>query len=340
MAWVSTDELLSVHAADTGFTSQQGYQCNLTRTLQVMVDSPTDDANAVSQAPSVPPLASQASFGFGGPLLLVTKVRIQRDPKTRLRWVVTVTYEEPKRQKGDKNPDRDKENPLEWRDGVEWKPAKFTQPVFSATLVTDLPGFVAAGKSVVPMNAAGEKYDPPPERDASRGMLRITKRLAAFPNNIDLDFGDKINASDVSVSKPGFNLAFKAGHAKFEPLDGTLKYHITRAGVESFYVEVDVVLSISYVGWNVKLPNVGLCARALKGDPDGHGGTYADDPTLTGRPPMRRLLDAEGRPLSHPIPLDLKGQPLGPTADHTFIEYGGYDQADFSSINFNQDNQL
>jgi hypothetical protein len=54
----------------------------------------------------------------------------------------------------------------------------------------------------------------------------------------------------------------------------------------------------------------GLSSRAKAGDPDGRGGTYSEGDFPEGSSGHREILDQDGQPVSDPVLLDGKGQPL------------------------------
>jgi hypothetical protein len=64
--------------------------------------------------------------------------------------------------------------------------------------------------------------------------------------------------------------------------------------------------------WEFKILDRGFCARAMLGDPDGHGGAIYEDSRafVEEMAPQRRLMDSDGLPLSEPVLLNGDGQPL------------------------------
>jgi hypothetical protein len=352
MSIVSVTELVAT-ITDVGFTTKRGFQAKYTRHFLVIVNNAADPAILALYASGIPVAGSQAILAFVGLPLYVTSSTARRDSKSQLHWYVDVNYEAPEQEKGSKHPDHDKEDPLKMRDTVEWTPAKFTRPVDTAALIGvgtspgnmygGFPGYKQQGAQIHPMNAAGEKYDPPPERDSSRTILRITKRMSYFPQEVDSNYAEFVNSQPFSINKPGLSITFPARSAKLEPLSGTLKYHMTRSGQEIPYWDVVVELAYTYLaqGWHFVTPNVGLCARALVGDPDGYGGKIVNGQIPVGQPPIRRMKDPDGRVYSHPVPLDASGQPIQNTnQDVLFVEWQVYKEADFGNLQFSTDNQL
>lgn len=88
-------------------------------------------------------------------------------------------------------------------------------------------------------------------------------------------------------------------------------------------------------GWYVDELDRGLCARAQRGDPDGSGGTYSQsDVTGPNGVNVRRLLDHHGNPISEPILLDGKGQPLDIEDPEraVFLRWLDQAEADFATL--------
>ncbi len=88
-------------------------------------------------------------------------------------------------------------------------------------------------------------------------------------------------------------------------------------------------------GWHIDELDRGLSARAQRGDPDGSGGSYSNTDLLgPNGVAVRRLLDPQGNPITDPILLDGKGQPLNQQEleKAIFLRWLDQHEADFVTL--------
>lgn len=263
-----------------------------------------------------------------------------RVPDTRLIWTVKGTWETP--EGGDGNSDdgggKDGDDPTKWRDEVEWGAVKVMVPVERAINRTDLTGVGRPEGSEGPLvNAAGEVFDPPPEREDSHAVLRITKYQAFFPEMIADNYANAINSGPFAIAKPGLTVMFPKYTAKMEPITGSLNWHKRTDGIEVFYWKNTYELHRRRGGWREELVNRGRNRRAGAEDPSGLGGQISAHspggrPRMEWRPDLARIRDDDDFPTG-PVLLDLKGQPLPKHEDAVYLKYSFYPELDFSALN-------
>jgi hypothetical protein len=266
-----------------------------------------------------------------------------RVPDTRLVWLVKGTWktEDP----GDNNSGDGggiEFDPTKWRDEVEVGSAKVTVPVDKATILTDLPKIRRPKNSVGPVvNAAGDVFDPPIEKEESHQIIRITKYEGGFPSSLAATYDNAINADGFTISKPGLQMDIKRYTAKMEPITGSLNWHEWKDGKQFMYWKNVYELHIKRAGWRVEVVNRGRNRRAGPGDPNGQ----ADDDSAKFispgeiaqkkkfRPPLAKIKDDDDFPVGNVL-LDLDGNPLQYyEKDATYIMYGLYFEVPFNLLN-------
>lgn len=87
-------------------------------------------------------------------------------------------------------------------------------------------------------------------------------------------------------------------------------------------------------GWYDDELDRGVCARALPGDPDGNGGMISGGSVITDGPAVRRILDRQGNPVTDPVPLDGRGQPLtsADPDDAIFLRWFDHDEISLQAL--------
>jgi hypothetical protein len=236
-------------------------------------------------------------------------------------WIATLHYADPEAAGGGNDTKDNKDsngnntdNPLDLRPEMEYRTVQYQRPVEKATYISGYSGaadsFCKMNSSVGPIvNSAIVPFDPPIERDDSRGVLRIKRNLASL--NCDTIFTNVINSKACSFSWRGISKSIAAYCGKIRDVSAVPRNHPTYGD----YVECELFIDIFDDGkktWRYLILDRGLSARAGYGDPDGHGGTFgaSDTRTVTGIPPQRRITDIDGNPVSDPVLLDGNGQPL------------------------------
>jgi hypothetical protein len=305
-------------------------------TYLVHVDNPEDGQTLVENDYRIPYYGKPFQFGNASdPLAFCTDKRASRVSGTRLMWEVEVTWET-KDQENDDNNDDDgnpSDNPFDWRDKWSWGGAKFTGPLEKAILQSEeMPKIREKGKDGPPVNAAGDIFDPPEERDFSRGVLRITKFLENFPSSIDDEYQDAINSDTFTIRKPGLVRRFEPYTVKMEPLSGSLNYHKAQNGVEIAYVQVEYELVFRKDGWRFKVLNRGFNRRQQAGDQNDNGVTISSADQIANRARRAVIKDDDDHPPKVPVPLDWDGQPLASGKDPIFIVYSGYKELPFGKL--------
>jgi len=119
------------------------------------------------------------------PLLLCRRVLPKQDKKSPLHWVVTAEYSTEYLSKQEKDAQQ-YQNPVDRPSSIKWNTAKYNKPVVYDT-----------GNNLI-LNSAGDPFDPPPEKDASRWTATVTKNVPAVPSYI-LDYCDAVNSEQFTI---------------------------------------------------------------------------------------------------------------------------------------------
>lgn len=275
MAHVSTEEYWEIEA-DGDATPATGR--HWTRQFKVIFNS-IEYANAVLNAPGLPvkwdshPADSTmlAKHSHAG--------NLQGDP---FCWLVTVDYD------SNTGPeDRGEENPLDRPTEIETDFASFQKP-----LLYDKDG-------VAVLNSAGDPFDPYPQIEDSRFIVRCARFEADFTPARSLAYRNAVNTDALTI-----------GDATFEPGEGMCMFIKQRFHYENThecwftmyefqFKNNGQVMSggalMDYQGWDVVVPDVGF--NELLDGPSG----------------FRILItDGDGKAVSVPVRLDGAGRVLLP----------------------------
>lgn len=196
-------------------------------------------------------------------------------------------------------------------------------------------GKVQPGDVVVPMNSALQPFNPPLERELDIKVVRITKFRQDYDGAHFDQFQGRINKAPVTINKIQCRYRDKWGkhQARCKNIGG--QFQITN-GVK--YWRVTFEIHVHPRSWDEEVPDRGLHARALLGDPNGKGGTISNKDNVhhIGVPALRRLVDPRGVPISDPVLLDGDGQPLvrgeGDQLEPVYITYQKYPEIDFKGM--------
>ncbi|GAA4442913.1 hypothetical protein [Bremerella cremea] len=307
----------------------------------VRTDDPLDNIVTVNNYIVSNILALGSVYAYGNDIdyeAFAQQIAPQRIAGSSRRWLVTISYEtmddENEENKAGKDEDGNAStNPLEWRDVPSVSRRAVTEPVRRAKFLQDV-RFIKEGSYGVPMNQAGQIFDPPLEHEVWHEILRIEHYDDYFPNDSE-DWVGTVNSSTVQVNYP---------YAKF--IRTWTKYKEKLLAWDGVWQRVNNVDCWRWTlefennrrGWQISVPNIGTYARATV-DPlgdytdfDENGEPY--DATANPAPEtgMRQLRDATGAPLTDPIPLDSNGRPKPPGDDVDFLEFLVDDEKDFNVL--------
>lgn len=163
-------------------------------------------------------------------------------------------------------------------------------------------------------NSAGQPFDPPPEIPASNLTISITcfKNFATFdPVAKLLAYQDTVNNADVLMSiSPATMTVFP----KWSLRCNEYKFQMhTEQG--SQYWQLDLTIEYKKTGWNpISLLDCGT--------------TYIKSMSL----PPQPVLDAQGNPVSSPVPFDGSGGVLNAGAAPVYLDFKGYYDSNFANI--------
>lgn len=163
-------------------------------------------------------------------------------------------------------------------------------------------------------NSAGQPFDPPPEIPSSNLTIQITafKNIATFdPVAKVLIYQDRINASNLlMLVSPATTTVFPAKTLRCN--EYKFGSHIEN-GIA--FWQLDLTLEYKWNGWNpISILDCGT--------------TYIKSGSL----PPQPCLDAQGNPVTTPIPLDGSGRPLLAGGTLVYLNYSGYVEANFDNI--------
>lgn len=153
-------------------------------------------------------------------------------------------------------------NPYLWRDEISTSDYTVTIPSETATFmgahdgqgnVVNCPTLPLFGITPV-MNSALEVFDPPPTREVSVTVLRITKYVGSVFPHLYERWKGAINADNVVVAKPGYGFIYRfgAGTGKIKSLNNV--FDIAN-GIP--YWKQTIEVHINPLGWHWHIPDRG-----------------------------------------------------------------------------------
>lgn len=241
----------------------------------------------------------------------------RRDSKSSTRWIVTLKYETPTSE--DKKNDENRQNrdsngnltddPLRWADQIDVGFTQITVPVEGATYWGGYKGSTATvmkpGMFGPVINSAFIPFVPPPETSLHIAVVRRSFYHPNFDQDLASTILGKVNSNTLTFNRLGYTGTWRATTAKCIEYGGSLEF------INGLFVWRNrVEIHIHPNGWRRFILDRGLHARAMPGDPDGHGGFISSSDMFSDAPAVRRLMDVSGVPISEPVLFDGDGGPL------------------------------
>jgi len=226
--------------------------------------------------------------------------------------------------------------------GIEQKPNQdLTSPNgFQGSLILALNGQAAdldkwLKRRAPVCNSVGTPFDPPIERDHARINLRITRNHREFPVNDIWWYQDTVNATDIRVLAPNFDLLIPKHWGKMMSISGTPS---EINGISFYRVTYEIhiepgLFDMEDHPWRPKILDRGLTRKSTPEEDASHD-MY--DPATGGMVPGNvNIKDNTGQAISEPVLLNgaggtLKGDILGRTA--VWLEYAIYTEADWKAL--------
>lgn len=278
-------------------TIDEDYVRTYGQMFKVQVDSPTVGPEWVRTNISYALNIGYSTGTESDAQAIVKGITVRQDPTDGygVVWIVEVNY-------GPWDPYRHASSPLLLKPLVTMEGATYQQ-ICDADV---------NGNPIV--NTAGDPYDPPVERDASKCAIRIQQNIASFTPSTVLYYSHKINSDTWFGLDPHT--------CKFDPPKGTPAYH--QVCGQYWQVEwnivcwpnlwYDVVTSAWVVlGWDEMLPSRG----------------YRQYISGTG---YQKITNADGSDIDQPAFLDSSGVALAPPIAATSIVWTRWQK--YPAINF------
>lgn len=211
-----------------------------------------------------------------------------------IEWEVTAEYSSEV-----ENPDKFPENPLERPAKWRWSMQRYQKAIDQCVLdLNETPNV----ENAAILNSAMEKFDPPPEIDASHLLLSISRAEPSFVHDLALHYQDAVNDDTF--------LAENAGTVKMQSITGSDDYE---NGV--YFWNVTYEMEFRRGGWDLELLDRG----------------YSE--LIAGVPFLLRDANS-GQPLSAPTLLNGSGRKLNlADADPVFRRFRIYRRKNFADLN-------
>lgn len=269
--------------------SRQGSIRRYTRVFRVRTDSNTDDATVVKAAAELPRIGSVYPYDTGA---WCRSRNAKNEGFSKIVWIVTCSYSS-EREMFD--------NPLDDPAEIEWSSRTFQMPC----------PYDINDQAI--LNAAGDYFNPAPERMVARWSATVTKNLAAVPSWI-LDYANAINDSTWELD----GVAIAAQVARVSDL----RIGKWQERNDIAYRVVTMTFEFAPETWQLQLLNQGF--RRWCEDPT--------DPELQIGP--FPCISEDGTDVKEPARLTANGEQIftKDPADSTWIEADVYEAKDFSVL--------
>lgn len=281
--------------------NEQGRQVTRhTRTFQVILNSGGSGADAAA-AGAVLAQAPLRSEHPEAPLARAKSLRGRSESDDDKKWFVDVEYDTDTPSQ-DEHDQEHPDNPLDEPWEVDFDFEQFGKP-----LDRD-----ADGNAVT--NSADEPFDPAPEVDDGRLVLRITRNEAEYPTATALAYKNKVN-SDTFYGAP-------AGYVKAKPIRGTRQTKRLQDGQLLSYYRVSYEFHFrgsDEEDWDAHLLDQGY--RELVDMGGAIGQVYLN------------ITDRDDMPLNQPTLLDGAGAKLPHGGTPVFRDFKAYKRLAFSALN-------
>lgn len=264
-----------------------------------------------------------------------------RMPDTRLKWEVVAKWQQLPvggggEFKGMNNKGEPTDDPLDEMDGIELTYAQFQEPVAKAWYRSGFKGEAAkmrtAGKQYPVTNSAMVPYDPPPERDNSRLVLRLTKTMQKFPSTDADAYQDAVNSDAFTINKPfqGFNMVFPKWNAKMQNIGGA--WQLVN-GVSRWRVTYEIHKWPRRIGWREEVLDRGHSRRQMAGDTNPQGKVISASGQVTGAPQWGPNQAPNGMVITEALSFDGDGQPIAPGDPEVWILWSYYPELAYAPLN-------
>jgi hypothetical protein len=276
---------------------------NYTRTFNVICDTRLTDSAVVRIAPGIPRLWSPYITPTGGidRGSWCRNVEVRQDAACPELWRATVSYSSQLTR-----PDLNLlENPLLRPLEIEWSGTDVMIPM----------EYDADGEAI--LNSAGELFDPPPETEDSRIVLKITRNLAVWDALDRLKYRKTVNtqrwfgfaAGQVLCNDMRGSRGFENGLYYWKE---SVEFHIRTPRFEVLNEETnEYELEAPADVWKLRILDRGLYERV--------GGK------------LQIALDRLGRPVSQPVIFNGAGRKLT-AGDPTYLQFQRYRRRDFNLL--------
>lgn len=283
---------------------------------------------AAGGTPSLGSLLPEDSYSY------LKSMSADRADGTLDAWYVKLSYSPRDNNEREERPDQEgnmTSNALDWRDEIEIGAMQISMPVYKAIYRGGFVGVAGAlkevGEEFIPMNSAFVPFDPGLEKDVAVGTYRITKFRDKYDGATIGARRNKVNSDTVNINKPTHNLTDKwlPFTARIVQAGGQFQVNGNQK-----YWRITYEVHIHPDTWRDQVPDRGLSARALDGDPDGQGGTFSFDRRKNGQGFVRPLLGFNFEPITEPVLLNGDGQPLADGKPPVYITYQKYTEVPFA----------
>jgi len=259
------------------------------------------------------------------------------------QWLAAVEWEPPEGTDDDDTETgtdingEDTDNPLEWHDEIDVGYTQLSIPVEQARFkgcnrdggirqrITGLD----LDTITMPCNSALVPFDPGIEKEIDIKVVRITKNLESYDANFFSNFIGRVNSDKVVINKREYKFrdVWSPLNARIKQISGT--FQITN---KIPYWKQTVEVHVNPLGWRRLLLDRGVEELFRGEQKDYQGNTISNSDERVGK--LQQKQDADGYPITTPVPFDGNGRALAEGKPAVFLEWQIYEEIPFAPLNW------
>ena len=321
----------------------KSYQSNYIVTCSRSEDAPSTVLNYFATHSSLPWFGRTFSFGNGFDATVKCKgVDAQYIEKSDGMFHVSCKFEsisgdkEEQQQQGQTPGGANKNDPTLWHDEIEFSFANVTEVAEEAIFRT----FENAGGNVyfktdqkrAVTNSAGIPFDPPLEKDIAIRVIRISHNSKKCEAIKAARYLNAINNDSFTISKPAYGFSYPVGQYNAKIVSFNTSFAIEN---KVKYWRETIEVHNHPNGWRRRVLDQGT----HRGQSAGNGDLFdtgtaisPSDEIAKNWTPYTAIKAPDGTPITTPVPLDGKGQPLKAGKPHVYLVYSVEKEMPFAGI--------
>lgn len=310
---------------------------NYTSRYLVKCDDPGDTPDVVLRhflrSRSLPWIGRPYKFGNGFDRLSVCRnIDVRMVDNSGGHFVADARFESLVQE--EEEDDKEQKDPFRWHDEIE---VSYTQQAVAVEKAKFL-GFTGVSNPYMPIkkelpltNSALVPLDPPLEKELDIKVIRITKVVRNYDDQIADRFNGTINSDQVVINKPayGFRTTIPSFNGRMKVIGGSFQIE---NGIKFWRQTIEVHVTPNPLGWTSEVLDVGFDELYRSGDTLPGGGAVNATTTNNRGYLYNKILGRDGTPVTSPMLLNGKGKQLTPGAQPVYGRWSIYKEVSWAGI--------